>query len=211
MTRLLTAFALALASLVWLDARAQQPSFRAGTDAVSIYATVVDSGGRLVPNLGKDDFEIYDNGRRQPLTLFTSDRQPIAIVVMLDRSGSMQKNLLFERLAAEQFVRTLLPGDKARLGSFGTFVEIQPAEFTADKEKLLRMLQEGLQEGGPTPLWNATNAAMTALANQDGRRVVLVFTDGQDSPNTPGTNTTFDDVLDRSQRESVMIYGIGLA
>ena len=191
---------------------AQEPSFRSATHAVSVYATVVDPSGRLVPNLTRDDFEIYDNGIKQDLTLFDNGIQPITIVIMLDRSGSMVKNFDLERDAAVQFVANLLPKDKARLGSFSNRIEIDPATFTSDKDELIRILHENLLDAGVTPLWNATSAAMLALEHQEGRRVVLVFTDGYDNPEQPDRHTeSFHDVLSRAEGDEVMVYAIGLA
>ena len=174
----------------------QQPRFRAGTNTVSVFATVQDETGRLVPDLTRDDFEVLDNGKPQPLTVFANDVQPITIVIMLDRSGSMMWNFGLVRDAAEQFVGELLPDDRARIGNFSNFVRIDPPTFTSDRKELVRILHEDLQDAGPTPLWNATSAAMNALESQPGRRVVLVFTDGKDSPPNPTGNVTFWNVLD---------------
>ncbi len=174
----------------------QQPRFRAGTNTVSVFATVQDETGRLVPDLTRDDFEVLDNGKPQPLTVFTNDVQPITIVIMLDRSGSMMWNFGLVRDAAEQFVGDLLPDDRARIGNFSNRVQIDPETFTSDRKELLRILHENLQDAGPTPLWNATSAAMNALESQGGRRVVLVFTDGKDSPPNPTGNATFWEVRD---------------
>ena len=194
-----------------VTAQQARPTFRGAADVVSIYATVVDDGGRLVPNLTRDDFEVFDNGERRELTLFANEVQPITVVVMLDRSGSMEPYFERERAAAEQFVLTLQPGDKARLGSFSARVRIEPADFTNDREALLRILRDDLLDAGPTPLWNATADAMTALMPHGGRRVVLVFTDGEDSPWPGGVNVTAADVRARSQAEDVMVYGIRLS
>jgi len=190
---------------------AQEPTFHGGTHTVSSDATVVDRGGRLVSNLTKDDFEVYDDGQPQKVTVFRNDIQPITIVIMLDRSGSMVGNFEIERAAAEQFVADLLPSDKARLGSFSNQVRIDPEEFTSDPNELVRILHHDLLDAGPTPLWNATFAAMNALAPQSGRRVVLVFTDGYDNPGRPIGNVSFNEVIDRSQSEEIMVYAIGLA
>ncbi len=190
---------------------AQEATFHGGTHTVSVYATVVDRAGRLVPNLAESDFEVLDNGKPQKLTVFKNDTQPITIVVMLDRSGSMVGNFGIERAAAEEFVGELLPADKARLGSFSIRVEIDPPDFTSDRDQLIRILHDGLQEAGPTPLWNATFAAMNALSSQSGRRVVLVFTDGYDSPIRPSGNVSLRQVIDRAQTDEIMVYAIGLA
>lgn len=189
----------------------QNPSFRAGTDTVSVYVTVVDRAGRLVRDLEKGDFEIFDNGKRQDLTVFDNTIQPITIVIMLDRSGSVAGHFPLVRDAAEHFVAHLIPADKARLGSFSDRVQIDPETFTSDRDALTRILHENLQEAGGTPLWHATSAAMNALAHEEGRRVVLLFTDGQDNPDRVELKTTFAEVRARSQAEEIMVYGIGLA
>lgn len=189
----------------------QEPAFHGGTDLVSVYATVFDASGRWVPGLTRDDFEILDNGLPQPLALFAGDNQPITIVVMLDRSGSMVSNFTRERDAAAEFVGRLTDRDKARVGSFSTNVQIDPETFTNDREALRRILDERLQPAGMTPLWNATAAAMTALEHETGRRVVLVFTDGFDNPESPGPNVTLDAVRSRALSDEIMLYAIGLA
>lgn len=208
MTRLLPAAlsALLVAALVAPLPAQQQPMFRAATTTVGIYATVVDRDGRLVPDLGEEHFEVYDNGRKQTLTLFKSDVQPITVVVMLDTSGSMTLNLDRLKLAAERFVLRLLPADKARIGSFSDKIRIS-SQFTSNRDDLVRYLHTDIQFGNPTFLWDALDDSMSALVRQAGRRVVLVFTDGEDETSE---RMDFDDVLARAQNESYMIYAIGL-
>src|SRR5690606_22800400 len=116
----------------------------------------------------QDDFEVFDNGRRQEITLFANDFQPITIVVMLDRSGSMVKNFDLVRKAAERFIDHLGPDDRARVGSFSNRIRIDPEEFTSDRAALVRVLREKLQDPGTTPLWRATSLAMTALSKEPG-------------------------------------------
>lgn len=193
-----------------LPAQQQQP-FRSGAKTVAVYATVTDRDGRLVPDLVREDFEIRDNGKPQPITVFSNDIQPITVVMMLDRSGSMRQNFRLVEAAAEQFVRKLIPGDKARIGSFADRVQIDPEGFTGDHEELIGILRSNLQDSGPTPLWNAVDEAITALAEQEGRRVVLIFSDGVDAPmNLRLNNSSIMDVMRRAQRENVMVYAIGL-
>lgn len=191
---------------------AQQPAFRSGASTVAVYATVTDSAGRLVPDLVKDDFEIYDNGKRQAITLFESGQQPITVVMMLDRSGSMMGNFNLVRASAEQFVTRLLPADKARIGSFADRIQVDPRDFTSSQRDMIEILRTQLQEAGATPLWNAINVGITALLHKDGRRVVLVFTDGVDRPmNSSANNVSLKDAMKRAQQEDVMVYAIGLA
>jgi VWFA-related protein len=190
---------------------AQQGTFRSGARRVAVYATVTQKDGRLVPDLTRDVFEERDNGKPQPITVFSNDVQPISVVMMLDRSGSMRGNVgLVERAAAE-FVRRLGPGDTARIGSFAERIEIQPASFTSDVNALLAILQSDRPVAGPTPLWNALDEAIAAVRRREGRKVVLVFSDGGDAPsNLRLDNHSIMDVMRNAQRDDVMVYAIGL-
>jgi Ca-activated chloride channel homolog len=193
-----------------VTAQEPQTTFRSSSRAVPVYVTVADQSGRLLTDLTKDDFEVYDNGKKQTINLFESGVQPITLVMMLDRSGSMAGNFRLVRSAAEQFVGQLLPGDKARIGSFANRIQLDPREFTSSQHDLIQILRTELQEAGPTPLWNAVNVGITALLHQDGRRVVLVFTDGVDRP-VGSNNVSYRDVAKNAEREDVMIFAVGLA
>jgi Ca-activated chloride channel family protein len=184
----------------------QEPTFRSTSQVVPLYATVTDSTGRLVPDLEEQHFEVYDNAKRQPLTLFKSDIQPITVVVMLDTSGSMTFNLQLLKEAAEQFLLRLLPEDRGRVGNFAERIFISPT-FTSNRDDLIRVLHEDIQYGNATFLWDAIDESMSALAKESGRRVVLVFTDGADQKSR---RTNFNGVLARAQNEDFMIYAIGL-
>ncbi len=199
-------------ALVAASPQDQQPTpFRSGASTVAVYTTVTDSTGRLVPNLTKDDFEVYDNGKLQPITLFAAETQPLTIAIMLDRSGSMKDNFNLVAVATEEFVRRLLPADKARIGTFANKIHLDPEEFTSDRQALINVLRGELQAEGPTPLWNAANYAMKELVGHDGRKVVLLFTDGVDSPlNFKTNNVSVMDVVERATREDTMVYAIGL-
>ena len=186
------------------------PQFRSAAHVVPVYATVTDAQGRLVSNLTRDDFQVFDNGSPQPITTFSAGRQPISVVLMLDRSGSVADRFPLIEAAAERFVEQLAPDDRARIGSFSERVDIAPDEFTSDQNALKEIIRHGLQNIGPTPLWNATAAAMTALSGETGRRVVLIFTDGHDAPLDDARNVSLEAIRRRAQTEEVMIYGVGL-
>lgn len=192
------------------DPARQEPAFRIGVRTVAVFATVRDLGGSLATDLTRDDFEIYDNGKPQAIALFERGVQPITLVMMLDRSGSMMGNFNLVRSAAEQFVGQLLPGDRVRIGSFANRIQLDPRDFTSSKRDLIAILRTELQEPGPTPLWNAVNVAITALQHQEGRRVVLVFTDGVDRPSS-SNNVSLHEAIKHAEEEDVMVFAIGLA
>ena len=203
--RLFPVLALAAATLA-----AQQP-FKSGAQTVVVYATVTDSSGHIVTDLTRDRFEVYDGGKAQTITTFANDVQPITVVMMLDRSVSMLHNFSLVEEAAGTFVDRLGSSDKARIGSFSNRIEVDPRDFSSDKEELRHILKTELQDPGPTPLWNAMGVGMTALLHQTGRRVILVFTDGMDRPmNGRSNNLSLKNVSRRADEEDVMVYGIGL-
>ena len=183
----------------------QQPLFRSGTELVDLYVTVTDRSGRLVPDLTRDDFVVFDNGRPQELILFENEVRPITVVVMLDTSASVTPSLRLLKAGAEQFLIRMLPDDRGRVGAFNDKIQVEPAEFTGDRDRLIDAL-DVLDFGNPTRLYDGVAAGLDALTDVDGRRVVLVFTDGDDT----SSETRSRDVLDRAVAEEVMIYSIGL-
>lgn len=179
----------------------QQPTFRGSTETVAIYATVLDRYGVMALDLKRDDFEVFDDGRRQELTTFETGLQPINAVLLLDASASMTLNLELAGNAAEQFVIRMLPGDKARFGSFSDRLQLND-ELTGDRDVLLRAVRDGVKMGNPTTLWDAVDEAITALAPLDGRRVLVLLTDGMDTM----SKLTEEDVFSRVRTDELMIY-----
>jgi Ca-activated chloride channel family protein len=196
------AAALAVAPLVAQEQQA--PTFRAGTKVVSLFATVTE-GGRLVPGLMREDFEILDDGKPQRVTVFSADVLPITVVVMLDTSGSMTGNIGMLKAGAEQFFLRLFKGDRARLGAFNDKIQMV-SPMTGDRDALIASLGD-VDFGNPTRLYDAVAAGLDELAGVEGRKVILVFTDGDDT----SSRTRFGAVLGRAQVDEVMVYAIGLA
>ncbi len=191
----------------------QQPVFRGAGDAVRVFATVTDRDGRLVTTLTRDDFEVRDEGKQQPITLFDNAPQRIRLIVLLDVSGSMEGNLPLLRAAAEQLFVRLRPDDLARLGTFGHEVIISPSFFTRDPTDLLAALPRMIATDAPTPLWRAIDEALDAFeAAEDERSVILVLSDGKDSGPTGWGQHFFSpaEIIDRARDDDVMVYGIGM-
>jgi len=203
---------LAALGAVPLAAGQQAPAqFKSSTEVVSVYTTVHDRSGRLVPDLQKEDFVVLDNGKEQPLTLFSNEATPFTAVVMLDQSGSMRPHRDKIVDAASAFVRQLTPVDKARIGRLGWRIQIEPPQFTSRQEDLLQVLRQVVGDAGASPVWLSVDQSITALYGLEGRRVILLMSDGQDAPADNQRQASFKDVVDRLRRANVMVYAIGFS
>jgi Ca-activated chloride channel family protein len=199
-----TAAALAVAGSIALLAQQPPATFRSGTQIVSLFVTVADAQKRLVPDLTQDDFSVFDNEKPQPIIYFDSSLHPIAVVVMLDTSGSMTGSIKLLKQAAEQFILRLLPDDSARVGAFNDKIQFS-SRFTNNRDDLISDVKE-LDYGNGTRLWDALGASLEELAGVEGRRVILVFTDGDDTE----SRTSLGAVINRARADEVMVYAIGL-
>jgi Ca-activated chloride channel family protein len=199
--------ALALTAALAADAAGVQ--FRSSVRTVAVYATVTDREGRLVPDLTRDAFTVFDNGTPVEITTFSSEIQPITVAVLLDMSGSMTSRFMRVREATVHFIDALLPHDRATIGTFGYEIAVSPL-LTGDKDILKRVVHEEVWPGGGTPLWNAMDAGMSALAGETGRRVILVLTDGADTGSLPGHKAGAGAVTRRARDEGFMVYAIGM-
>ncbi len=228
MTRLFTYGCFPACVLAVLAAAgAQQPVFRGTSDVVRVFITVTDRDGRLVTTLEQKDFEIRDEGKVQPISLFDKSPQPVRLIVMLDVSGSMEGNLSLLRGASEQLFTRLLAEDRARLGTFGHEITISPS-FTRDPVELRTALPRSIATDAPTPLWRAIDEALDAFGNADhtdrrdadradqgnadSRPVILVLSDGKDSGPIGFRQRYVSqvEVIERARREDVMVYAVAM-
>ena len=187
-----------------LSLAAQEPTFRSGSRVVPSFVTVVDANNRLVTDLTRDDFEVFDNGRPQEITIFDNEVRPFTVVVMLDTSVSMTDRLKDLYDGAEQFLLRLMPHDKGAVGAFNDKIEFA-STFTSDRNSLVSGLKH-LDFGNQTRLYDAVHASLDELEKVEGRKVILLFTDGADF----GSKLSSGKALDRARDGEVMIYGIGL-
>ena len=202
----LAAVALGIAAVVAQQPPSPQgPTFKSGTQVVSIFVTVQDAQKRLVPDLTQADFEVLDNDKPQPIVYFDNSVHPISVIAMLDTSGSMTLTIDLLKQAAEQFMIRLLPDDRARVGAFNDKIQIAGRTFTNNRDELIGAIKD-LDYGNGTRLWDAVGASLDELKGIDGRRVILVFTDGDDTESKIGLGT----VIDRLRADEVMVYAIGL-
>ena len=213
MNRLSASAVLAISVVSLAAVAAQQtPVFRGVGDAVRVFVTVTDGDGRLVTTLQREAFEVRDEGKPQPITLFDNTPQPIRLVVMLDVSGSMEGNLPLLRASADQLFARLRPDDVVRVGAFGHDITISPS-FTRNVNELRSALPTMIAPDAPTPLWRALEKALEAFDKEsDLRPVIIVLSDGKDSGMFDFSKSPISqaEIIDRARLDAVMIYAIGM-
>ncbi len=147
-------------------------------DVVQITPTVTDKGGRFVRGLTASDFRLYEDGAPQTITSFLSENIPLELVVAVDVSGSMTKAMPTAKEAVRKFLTKLRPQDVVTVLGFNdnVFVIARPTVSAEDRFKTL----DRLRPWGGTSLYDAMLKALTQMGPQAGRRVIVVFTDGED-------------------------------
>lgn len=203
--RLATAFFI-LCSLA-APALAQDSTFRVDVNLVRILATVKDNAGRLIGNLEKEDFTIRDNGSVQQVAVFERrTEQPLLVSLLIDNSGSTAKDLKYEIESVNRFLRALFnegnPKDALALYSFNYEVR-KLTNFTRNQSSLERSLK-GLRGEAGTSLYDAIFLAARELEDRDGRKVIVVVTDGGDTTSVKD----FHAALKAAQLSDAVIYSI---
>ncbi len=201
--------ALAIAAACAAGAVAQQ-RFRGGIDLVSLNVTVTE-GLKYVTDLNQEDFEIYEDGVRQPISFFSRTPQPIALAILLDTSASMEEKLPTAQEAAVGFARRMKKGDEIEVIDFDSQVRVLEP-FTSDVTALERAIRQTTVNGS-TSLYNAIYIALKELKKQRAqsaeeirRQAVVVLSDGDDTSSL----VEYDEVLDQAKRSETAIYSIGL-
>jgi Ca-activated chloride channel family protein len=199
-----------LAGVLSIPLAAQQGRFRAGVDLVSLNVTVMD-GTRYVTGLEESDFEVYEDGVKQSLTIFSPVQQPIALAILLDTSNSMEDKLATAQEAATGFVRRMKKNDVIEVIDFNSQVRI-PQPFTNDVGALERAIRQ-TKVNGSTSLYNALYVSLKGLKDERAksseeirRQAIVVLSDGDDTSSV----IEYDDVLEQAKRSETAIYAIGL-
>jgi len=172
---------------------------------VQVPVIASDSGGRYVIDLKKSDFKLLEDGIAQQIEFFGSVDQPFTVALLLDSSGSTMDQLNQIKAAAIAFLDNLRPQDRVMIMNFDDSVHIQ-CNFTNDRGALRRAV-ENIQPGEFTQVYEAIYTAVwERLKNVEGRRAVIVFTDGID---TASSEIDDDDTLDAvAETEAVLVYPI---
>ncbi len=176
--------AAAVLSLAAAGGAQQQPTFRTNVSLVRIVATVKTQAGELVGALRKEDFAVADNGVAQEVAVFERQTdQPLSVALMVDTSGSTAKDLKFETDSAARFLRALLgegnPQDSVALYTFNWQVRLENS-FTHSLTSLTNSFKLLHGEAG-TSLYDAIFLAARDLEDREGRKVMVIVTDGGDT------------------------------
>ena len=181
--------------------------FRSGIDLVQMSATVVDEDGRLVGDLRREDFEVFEDAERQTITHFTRDRVPLSVGVVLDVSQSMYGQRIDDaRLALDRFVADLLdPEDEVFVIVFNHTPRVEVGWTLGPRQ--LRNRLDDIQPYGGTSIYDAMMEALPLFdVRQHQRAAVLLISDGSDT----GSHSNVRDVRRLLRRSDAFVYAIAI-
>ncbi|MCA1608808.1 MAG: VWA domain-containing protein, partial [Acidobacteria bacterium] len=174
------------------------------TNLVTIPVSVFDRNGLYIPNLRRNDFKVFEDGEEQDLTYFGTTEQPFTVVLLLDVSPSTAFRIEEIQEGAIAFVDQLKPQDKVMVIEFDQFVNVL-AEPTNDRQILHRAIRKA-DFGSGTSLYGAVHQALQKqLSKIEGRKAIVLFTDGVD---TTSGRSTYDSTLAQAEESEAMIFPI---
>jgi Ca-activated chloride channel family protein len=186
----------------------QQPTFRAGVDLVTFGVTVVDKKGNLVTNLSEEDFTVIEDGTPQMVRYFARGDGETApethLGLLLDTSGSMERDLNLARGAAIKFLNLLPTAEDITLVDFDT--EVRVTRYPQrDFARLVERIRMRKPEGW-TALYDALGVYLDGADQQSGRSILVMYTDGADSRST----MNFSNVMELLKASQTTVYAVGL-
>jgi Ca-activated chloride channel family protein len=194
---------LALASVA-LAAQDSVATFHVDVKLVSIFVNVTDKNGALVGGLTQDDFAVSEDGRPQQIAVFERQSElPLNLTLAIDTSGSVHKDMSEEAGAAKRFVRAILrPQDQMSVLQFAT--EVHELQSFTNKPSLIDRALGELHSDFATALYDAICLGSEKLGRKEGRKVLVVISDGDDTVK----NSTYAQALEAALRNEVMIYSL---
>jgi Ca-activated chloride channel homolog len=183
---------------------AQTPTISVNVRLVNVFVNVTDDKGAPIPGLTRDDFLLSEDNHPQKIAVFERQSElPLEIVLAIDTSGSVHKDLSIEQEAAKHFVHSLLrPVDHLDLMEFADNVR-EVIFFTNNPGRIDRGLND-MGRGAATALYSGVYLASQSLASRSGRKVLVIISDGGNTVK----GTTYDMALEQALRGEVMVYPI---
>ncbi|HEV2112911.1 MAG TPA: VWA domain-containing protein [Terriglobales bacterium] len=173
---------------------------------VNVFVSVRDANGRAVPDLKKTDFQLTEDAVPQNIAIFSQESAlPLSIVMAVDTSLSTRDNLRFELASAKQFAHDIVnPARHDALAFYQFDEEVKElSPFTADLSRIDRAIGQ-VTVGGTTSLYDAIYLASRALKKRQGRKVLVVITDGGDTQ----SSVTYDEAVRAAQQAEALIYSV---
>lgn len=146
---------------------------------VTVPTVVSDRQGRYVPFLKTEDFTLFEDGVKQEITFLAAERVPFKVALVMDTSGSIESSMEDIQESAIRFIRQLKDEDEVMVVSFNSKVEVLN-ELTSDRDKIRHSIRI-TRAGGGTKLYEALYEAATRLRSVDGRKAIILLTDGEDT------------------------------
>jgi Ca-activated chloride channel family protein len=182
----------------------QDTTLHVDVKLVSVFANVTDRNGAIVGGLTQDDFALTEDGHPQKISVFEKQSElPLNITLAIDTSGSVQKDLSDEASAAKRFAHAIVrPQDQMSVMQFAT--EVRALTPFTNKLSLIDRGLGQLRGGWATALYDAIDQGSERLAAKEGRKVLVVVSDGDDT----AKNTTYPEALEQALRSEVMVYSL---
>jgi Ca-activated chloride channel family protein len=181
------------------------PTFSSGVNLVEVYATVTDREGLPVTGLRAADFVVTEDGIPQPISTFAAGEFPLSVTIALDRSFSMSgQRLALSKQAARGFIDALKPSDEVMVLAVGSEVEtITPPVPARDAA---HTAWDAIDAWGTTPLYDAAVTAIDAIQSRQGRRALVLISDGVDRDSA----TTATDLIAHARESAVLVYPVAI-
>lgn len=174
------------------------------TALVTVPVTVMDRGGKYVPNLTRRDFHVFENGVEQRIAYFATVDQPFTVVLLIDTSGSTHFKMEEMQSAAISFVNQLKDQDRVMVMSFDDSIRTL-CEPTSDRDTLIQAIRR-TRTGGSTRLYDAVHQVVRQkLKLISGRKAVVLFTDGVD---TASGQATYGSTIKEVQESDAAVYSV---
>jgi Ca-activated chloride channel family protein len=196
--------ALATAILFAPIAGAQETTLHVDVKLVNVFVNVTDANGGIVGGLKREDFNIFEDGRKQEIAVFERQSElPLNLALAIDTSGSVRKDMTEEAGAARRFAHAILrPQDEMSVFQFATVVR-QLTPFTNKLAEIDRGLGQ-LRGDWATAVYDAVVEASQKLGSREGRKILVVISDGDDT----AKSSTYADALEAALRNEVTIYSL---
>ena len=185
------------------EPKGELETLKIDTDLVTVPVIATDRNGVYIPNLRQNEFVVAEDNVNQEIAFFATISVPFHVVLMLDTSASTREKLNLIQQAASAFVEQLQPGDRVKVISFDDQV-VDHNEFTNDRDALKAAINK-TRPGEGTKLYDAFELALGAIRRIQGRKAIVIFTDGVD---WHSDRATFEGTLRGLDEEGVVVYPI---